>query len=122
MVRREQGTYTATQNREIDTYNGYVRSAAQACQRIADGRPLIEFSEVAYGINSHAGLFTAGDDVHPNTAASATIWNAMIANKTTNTSIVDASTYNASGESLITQDRLDAAEIRIKNHVTAMTQ
>jgi len=119
MVRREQGTYTATQNREIDAYNGYVRSAAQACQRIADGRPLIEFSEVAYGINSHSGLFTAGDDVHPNTAANTTIWNAMVANKTTNTAIVDASTYNAAGETLVSESVLQASERRIRNAVYA---
>lgn len=119
MIRREQGTYTATQNREIDTYNGYVRALAQVAQRVAEGRNLVEFSEVAYNINSHASVFSPGDDVHPSEAGGTTIYNTMIANKTTNTDRVAAASYNAAGETLVTEDILAASERRIKNRVTA---
>jgi len=122
MIRREQGGYTPTQLREIDAYNGYVRQSAQLAQRVADGVKLIEFSEVAYNINDHATLFTSGDNVHPNSAGSDTIYVTMVANKTTNTNLVDSLTFNGAGETLTTNPQLLDAEIRIKNHVTAMTQ
>jgi hypothetical protein len=68
MIRREQGTYTATQNREIDAMNGHIRTVAQLAQKYSGGDRLVDFSDIAYSVDDHSSLFTAGDDIHFDTA------------------------------------------------------
>jgi len=80
MIRREQGTYTALQNREIDTRNGFVRELARAYQRTLNGVNLIELTDVAKLLEDHVTYFTAGDNVHFNAAGEADYIAKMVAN------------------------------------------
>jgi hypothetical protein len=72
-IRREQGTYTATQLREIDARNGFLRLLFQTGQRYFGSHPAIEMSDVAYAVDDHSSLFTAGDDVHFDAAGNETV-------------------------------------------------
>ena len=95
MIRREQGTYTATQLREIDAMNGYMRCLAQSAQRYVGGTPLLQFSDPAYGIDNHASLFTSGDDTHFNAAGNITVYDKMISTRTTATQAVGVGTMSS---------------------------
>jgi len=74
MIRREQGTYSATQLDGINQLNAKLKEMCREMQ----SQGLVRFSDPAASVADHATLFTAGDDVHFNAAGDMTVANYMV--------------------------------------------